>query len=257
MRTFLVNGWAEAVFHVLAHARATAQLAASAYDPDYIALIAGHLGPAEDRPLAEDAAVLGRMLASHEALVAAQRLAWLFRAPERAAAVAGRDLVALGPEDVDAPALLRSVQQAGDAAEILRAAAELEAPLLARLPPPGIDLGDLAAALAEVAPAAPRLAISAVGALRPLGRRGRVLDREIWVGVAPIEHLAWQAAHEATVAEVAEALRARGEAPAHARAEGEALALLEGRARAAGLTAAHRAWRAHLDPGRAAVRSGA
>lgn len=243
---FLVNGWAEAVFHVLAHVRGTAHLAASAYDAGYVADVARQLGPAGQRQLGDDAVMLGHLLGTHDVLAAAQCLAWLFRSPARAEAAAGRDLADLAPEDVDAPALLPGVRKTGAAAEILRATAELEAPLLAALPRPAIDLGALGDALARVTGAAPHLAACTVGVLRPLGRRGRVLGREIWVGATSIDHLAWQAAHEATVAEVAAAMRSRGETPTHARMEREAIALLEERARAAGLTAPHRAWLGHL-----------
>lgn len=242
-----VNGWAEAVFHVLAHVRATAHLAASAYDADYVAAIALQLGPAARRALRDDAALLGHLLSTHDALAAAQVLAWLFRSPARAAAASGLDLADLAPDQVDAPALLPALARGGPAVEILRAAAELEAPLLAALPPPEVDLGALAGALARAAPAAPHLEACAVGVLRPLGWRGRVWGREIWVGPAPLDHAAWQAAHEATVSEVAAEMRGRGEAPAHGPVEREALARMAARARAAGLTEEHRAWLQRID----------
>src|SRR5581483_7174316 len=142
--------------------------------------------------------------------------------------------------DGDAPELLPAL--AGDpAVEVLRAAAELELPLLARLPPIAADLAALGRALDEVAAAAPLLPRCRVGVARALGRRGRVMGREIWVGAAPIEHAAWQAAHEATVAEVA-----AHAAQDHDAVELAALALLAHRARASGLEAAHRAWLAHF-----------
>ena len=146
---------------------------------------------------------------------------------------------------MDAPELLPQLK-GYTAVEILRAAAELELPLLARLPPVDVDLAALALALDEVARAAPLLPSCPVGVARALGRRGRVMGREIWVGDAPIAHSAWQAAHEATVAEVVERARGAGESADHDRVEWAAVALLADRARAAGLAEGHRAWFAHF-----------
>jgi hypothetical protein len=73
------------------------------------------------------------------------------------------------------------------------------------------------------------------------------------VGPAPIQHAAWQAAHEATVAEIVEAWPEDRGAVDHDRVERAALALLAGRARDAGLGAAHRAWLAHFGDEVAAV----
>lgn len=250
---FLVGAWAEAVFHVLAHVSATAHLAPSLHDPAYVEAARRALGPAEARALGEDARLLGGLLPTFASLAGAQELAWLFRSAERAGACAGRDLDDLGADDVDAPDLLPRL--AGDpAVEILRAAAELELPLLSRLPPIPVDLAALSRALAEIAPAAPLLARCRVGVVRALGLRGRVRDREIWVGAATVAHAAWQAAHEATVAEIAERLRAAGEPFDHDRVEEAAIALLTERAYAAGLSAAHATWLAHFgDPSRSAT----
>jgi hypothetical protein len=250
---FLVDAWAEAVLHVLVHVRATAGLPASLYDAGYVAEVERVLGPADGRALGEDAAILGRVLPTHEALANAQRLAWLFRSAERAEACAGRDLAELGAADVDAPALLPGL--AGDAAvEVLRAAAELELPLVALLPAIAVDLAALGRALDGVERAAPGLRGFRVGVARALGLRGRVMGDEIWVGAAPLEHAAWQAAHEATVAEV---VAVHGE-DGHYRVERAAIARLAARARAAGLERPHRAWLAHLgdDCSAAAARSG-
>lgn len=233
---FLVDDWAGAVFHVLAHVRATAALPASLYDAPHVAAAAAILGPASARSLGEDAELLGRLAPTHDALARVQLVAWLFRSPARARAAAAWDLADLPESAVDAPRLLPLV--AGDpAAEILRAAAELELPLLDALPPLAIDRGALAEAVAALVPVAPRLARSRVGVARALGRRGRVIDDEIWVGDAPIAHAAWQAAHEATVAEVA-AEGVRG----HAAVEGEAVERLSRRAGEVGMTAARAGW---------------
>ncbi|MBW2459905.1 MAG: hypothetical protein JRI68_35775, partial [Deltaproteobacteria bacterium] len=72
------RSWPDLVFHVLAHVADTAHLPASVFDPTYVQYAEGHLGPAAQRPLAEDAAVLGRVLPTHEELARAQLLAWLF-----------------------------------------------------------------------------------------------------------------------------------------------------------------------------------
>jgi hypothetical protein len=238
---FLAGAWAEAVFHVLAHVGATAHLASSVYGSAYVAAARGILGPAEERLLGEDARLLGGLLSTFASLARAQSLAWLFRSIDRASACAGRDLGALTEADVDAPELLPSL--AGEpAVEILRAAAELELPLLARLPPMAMDLPGLGRALDALSVVAPVLPECPVGVVRALRLRGRVMGREIWVGEAPIEHAAWQAAHEATVAEVVERLHGAGERAGHDRVEGEAVALLRARARAAGLGEGHAAW---------------
>jgi hypothetical protein len=229
--------WENAVFHVLAHVRATRDLASSVYDPAYVALVEESVGPARDRTLEEDAHLLGQALPSFDALARVQALAWLFRSEARVRSACGRDLAALAPEDVDAPALLPAL--AGDpAAEILRAAAELEMPLLPRLPPLAMDLGELGRALDVAALAAPLLRACRVFVVRALGLRGRVMGREVWIGDAPPEHAAWQAAHEATVAEIG-----KGE---HAAVEGAALVLLARRAGEAGLGEAHARWLSHL-----------
>jgi hypothetical protein len=233
---FLVDDWAGAVFHVLAHVRASAALPASLFDAAYVAAAAAVLGPASARSLGEDASLLGRLAVTHDALARVQLVAWLFRSPARARAVAARDLADLPDDAVDAPRLLPLL--AGDpGAEILRAAAELELPLVAALPPLAVDRAALATAVEALVPVAPRLARSRVGVARALGYRGRVMDDEIWIGDAPVAHAAWQAAHEATVAEVAaEGVRE------HAALEGEAVERLARRALAAGMEDARAAW---------------
>src|SRR5437773_2584246 len=68
--------FAELVYHVLAHVPGDA--AASAYDPHYIAWCAERLGPLSERALADDANALATLAPSHDALVRAQLLAWMF-----------------------------------------------------------------------------------------------------------------------------------------------------------------------------------
>jgi hypothetical protein len=77
-----------------------------------------------------------------------------------------------------------------------------------------------------------------------LYQRGRAWGDELWVGhpaaeVAPsVEHAAWQAAHEATVVEVARELEDLSERDV----EGEAVVRLTRRAAEAGEGAGHAAW---------------
>ncbi|MBX3224745.1 MAG: hypothetical protein KF795_29785 [Labilithrix sp.] len=145
----------------------------------------------------------------------------------------------------DALALAAS---AGAVAEVLRTAAELELPAFATLgalPAPALD--EVAEAIAAIAPAAPSLPRFEVWVARPLGLRGRTHARSIVVGLPGLgcpdaEHAAWQAAHEATVAEAA--AEGRG---SFLDLERRALARLRSRARGAGLAEAHGRWLARLD----------
>jgi len=239
---FVVDAWADLVFHVLAHVRATAALAPSVYDATYVEEVAKAVGPASERPLGEDAENLGRVLTTHESLAQAQLLAWLFHSIERARRCEERDLAELGKDDVDRPDLLPPLVRIGAGVEILRAAAELEAPVHARLPPPKLDLHLLTLALAEATEVAPNLAQCRVGVSPALRLRGRVLGREIWVGLAGYDHMAWQAAHEATVAEVVEERKASGLPFGYDVIEREAIGRLTERAAKVGRSADHRRW---------------
>ena len=233
--------------HVLAHVTTTAAIAASVHDPAYVRWADAALGPASERALAEDAAVLGRSLASHETLARAQLLAWLFDDAERAAAVAQRDLGELHADEVDRPALLAPLIELGPALEVLRCAAELEREGLAALGSPRVDGAELGGAVEALVQVAPELATSRLSCLRSLRLRGRLYGDEIWIG-APgpelnlaTEHVAWQAAHEATVREVAHAGRL-----VERSVEAVALVLLAERAERAGRREAHHRWLAHL-----------
>ena len=241
------NDWADLVFHVLAHVRPAASLPASVYDARYIADMAMQLDDAATRHLGEDAATLGRILSDHETLASVQLLAWLFHSGERAARCVDRELSELGTDDVDAPHLLLRVQELGAPIEVLRCACDLEREVHARRTRSASDLTALAAALEEVTRAAPWLSRCRVKVVPALRLRGRVLDDEIWIGEAPADHAAWQAAHEATVAEVAAGRGARGEAHDHYAVEQAAIALLLARADEQGLASAHRRWLDHLD----------
>lgn len=253
-----MSGWLDLVFHVLAHVEGTAALAPSCFDPIYVAFAAAHLGDPAARPLGEDRVTLARALPTHAALARAQLLAWLFDDLDQARAAAERELRALGPADVARPSLLPTLLEDEPGAELLRAAALLEEDAWQALPrfDPEAARARLAPALDRVVAAAPALAACEVRCVRALRLRGRVLRARgrasIWVGApgaAPAleaSHAAWQAAHEATVDEVAEAARREARPIAHAPLEHAALVLLAQRAARTGLRDAHAAWLAHL-----------
>ena len=246
MRFAHASAWAEAVFHVLAHVD-VGRIASSCHDASWIAWAEARLGPAADRALAQDVRVIASALASHDALARAQVLAWLWTDAAGARAATLRDLTQLTDADVADAAALKTLRELGPAAEVLRAAAELELPLLATLDPFPIEDDAFSTALASVARAAPELVRCRVSLARPLPRRGRVHDASIVVGApgvagAEIAHVAWQAAHEATVGEVARSGRATFE-----DVERSALGLLRSRARRVGLEDAHGRWLTTLD----------
>ena len=247
---------------MLAHVDA-GNLAASCHDAGWIAWAAAELGPATGRPLAEDARLLAQVLGSHDGLVAAHALAWTFADEAQVRAASERDLAQLGAGDVADPKALALARVAGPAVEVLRAAAELELPLLASLAPirssifeRGAERNSLVDALVDVASAAPALTTSRVELARPLPRRGRAWRGAILVGApgiagAEVSHVAWQAAHEATVLEVERSASWLTQQGAHARSfeavERTALGLLRSRARRVGLADAHGRWLATLD----------
>ncbi len=239
--------WPELVWHVLAHVHGTAALPASVFDPVYVQFVEHHAGPAHARPLGEDAAVLAALLADHEALARAQLTALLFESVEEAARAATTDLA-----DLEAsPGLVAALSPVTQAAELLRCAAWLEQPVLTLLPPVPVPDATLVRALTDVLPACPRLARYPLVPVRSLRLRGRLMADAIWVGTPcralalEPDHVAWQAAHEATVGEVAE--RARSHRGVTERdVEHVAVVLLAERARESGLDRAHARWLAHF-----------
>ena len=242
------------MLHVLAHLEA-AGLAASCYNPAWIAWARARLGPVSTRPLAEDLHVLTRTALTHDVLARAQTLAWVFASPAEAGRVVDRVLSELVDGDVTSFDALATASSAGPIVEILRAAAELEAPLLAALDDGtwGDALPSVDRALRDVRAAAPSLGSFQVSLARPLGLRGRVHGASIVVGCPGIgcpdaEHAAWQAAHEATVSTLAACdaheLCARR---TFLELERDALGTLRSRAEAAGLGDAHARWLARLD----------
>lgn len=243
------SDWAEAVFHVLAHVD-VGPIAPSCHEPAWIRWAEARLGRATDRELGDDVRVLASALATHDALAAANLLAWLWKDGAAVRAATDRELASLGAADVADPAALMALCALGPAAELLRAAAELELPRLATLEPLAIDGGAWARARQDVTRAAPELARCRIALARPLVRRGRVHDACIFIGApgvagAELDHLAWQAAHEATIGEL---LRAGGSsARSFADLERAALGLLRARARRAGRVEGHGRWLATLD----------
>lgn len=241
--TATATAFVDLVFHVLAHV--SVDVPAGAYDPEYVRWCERTLGPASSRELATLASDVARAAPTHDALARAQLLAWMFRDVQNAARAFDRSLAELRPDDVARPELLRAL--AGDpAAELLFCAVALEAGAHASLPAIAADAA-FGSARAEVARAAPRLAEMPVETVRSLRLRGRVYDATIFVGVpspiapgAPVEHVAWQAGHEATVAELA-AARLPFDQHEHA-----AVVLLATRARRAGLAEGHARWLAQL-----------
>lgn len=144
--------------------------------------------------------------------------------------------------DADA---LRAGIACGAAAEILRAATELELDRVAALPESTFDANTFGRALARIAQLAPELARFEVKTVRALGVRGRAYRKVILVGApgiagADAEHVAWQAAHEAIVASVAPPR-------SFVEVERHAIATLRSRARAAGLGDDHARWLGRFD----------
>lgn len=229
---------------MLAHVDAGA-VAASCHSRAWIAWAEARLGPARERSLGEDAKTIARIAATHDDLARLQLLAFLFGTRERAVAATARDLLDLRPEDVSDPGALTAGQAAGAAAEVARAATELELPAIATLAPAVVDDDAVARAFERIAPLAPELMRFDVRYVRALGIRGRAYRTTILVGTpgiagADAEHVAWQAAHEAIVGSLP---RPRS----FVDLERDAIALLRARARAAGSGDDHARWLARFD----------
>lgn len=238
MHVALAPSHAELVFHVLAHVPCSAP--SSLYDPAYVDWVAGYLGPAEARPLGQDVAVLAGQ--SHAGAIRLQRYARVFADPHVARAWTTSPL-----EDVPATALERVDQRdallpSDDVLEVLRCAVALELDAWRHLPPVWAP-PSLAHDLAPWGELAPRLLRMPLFGLRSLGARGRLWDDGIWIGLPDdrtrLEEVGWQAAHEATLAEVCDA-----EALDEDTAERVSVALLAARAECHGYEThvAHAAW---------------
>jgi len=241
--------FADLVFHVLAHVSATAALPASLFDPGYVQFAEAALGSSQARQLGDDCRTLGRLLQTHERLAKVQRLAWLHASVEEFAASEQRPLSELRPAEVGRPDLLTALRLDELAlTEILRCAVALERPHHAQLPRCEAVPVELAPWLTTLASVAPFLAAAEVDCVRALCWRGRVAGRSIWVGLPAsvagpsVEHAAFQAAHEATVAELLEAARRAGVSLPERGLERAALWLFATRCRRAGLEAKHHVW---------------
>ncbi|HET9956086.1 MAG TPA: hypothetical protein VFQ61_16380 [Polyangiaceae bacterium] len=240
--------FAELTFHVLAHVPNPTP--GSLYDPAYIARVATWLGAASDRTLGEDVRLLVEGTRDFAGYARIQNLAWLFATPEQAQKVAAVDITALTPTQVEDPSALAALcapawQGLKNTIELLRCAITLESAVFQRLPSWNWSRDALRDWLRRVRSAAPSLDQFRISTLRSLGWRGRVRGREIWIG-EPFEsgpsvaHLAFQAAHEASVAELNDLDCSERER------ESAALVLFAQRARAAGLAQEHAKWLQHF-----------
>jgi hypothetical protein len=129
----------------------------------------------------------------------------VFTDRDRARRVWERPLGELAPNNVDDPSAL--VMTAGDpAAELLWCAIALEDDAHSGLPE--MKTHDVVEAALTLADVAPTIAQFDLGIVRSLRLRGRVRGREIWIGepgAGPtLDHVAWQAAHEAAAVELSE-----------------------------------------------------
>lgn len=237
--------WADLVLHVLAHVQSLSRFPAALWDPAYAAFVAGATGPACERALGQDVEVLGRVIGSHEQLARLHLLACLFETPEQALASATIDLAQLTAQEGAEPRVLAALAECGPVAEVLRSAALLEVDAWRSLPDAAFPEAETSDAFDAMRGLAPRLGEFRLCVSRALGFRGRVLAGEIWLGIPGVPggptaaHVAWQGAHEACVAEVAERARAvLGER----EVEHVALVLLSDRARFAERVSAHQNW---------------
>lgn len=249
--------WPELVLHVLAHLESTAHLPSTLYSEAYVHAARERLGPASQRALDTDIEPLSSQLATHDELSRVQLLALLHPTLDAAQRLAHLDLASL-PSDANTDVAIRDtlVAQCRVPAELLRCAVLLEADAFLCWPRPDLTVPErtLAARLRAFYQVAPRLERLAVRMLRVLELRGRLWPEMICVGI-PSEkgqpswnHVLWQAAHEATVSEVAErALRER-RLVFEREMEHFAVALLARRAARSTTASGHEHWLARLAP---------
>lgn len=236
-----VPRWADVVFHVLAHLRADG-LPSALYSRWYVSFAAQALGPVSQRALGQDLSILSVLLSDHVALAAVQALAWLWTDSDAALACADKELGDLCAIEVADERVLRALRARPQAAEVLRCAALLEAAACHHLPLPRVDAPGLADTLGELLAYAPGLRDAVVTPMRCLTVHGRVRGASIYVGVpgegVTLEHVAVQAAHEATVGEVL----AQPTSLSERQVEQVALVLLHARICRSRWAAAHRSW---------------
>ena len=262
----LAPSWGQLVFHVLAHVRPVPEVPSSLYDERYVRAAEAELGPAEQRQLGRDLVDLSRVASDHARYARMQALAFLFDEVDRAQASAQAELHSLSEHEVARSQLLPLLMRDEAWVELLRCAALLEARHYARLDPVVLERAALERCLVERLQVAPRLSSLRVRCLPALGLRGRAVAAEVWIGVPAGSrsvgptidpaHLGWQAAHEATVLEVAD-VADPGSGLGEREVEGVALCVLAARSQAAGVIPGYRSWSArwgvtpeHCDPGR-------
>lgn len=243
--------WPELVLHVLAHIESTAHLPSSLYDRHYVEESRRHLGPPDTRALGQDLVALAAVLDSHERLSQVQRLVRLHPSLECALDASRLDLASLGSSSgVDLQLQDQLLRDCAVAAELLRCAALLEAETFLRWPLPAMEpiQSQLDRAMPDVWFVAPWLRRVRVRPLRVLGHRGRAFIDEIWVGIPnqdtgpSLAHVSCQAAHEATVLEVAERAQLDRISLSEREVEQVAVALLSRRAQPSRFSSVHAEW---------------
>lgn len=247
-RVQLETGFADLVFHVLAHVDVGA-LPGNLFSPPYIEWAAERIGPASERELGRDAALLAPLVRGDmQSWVAIQPVARLFDDRAAAERVGSRALAELNAEEVVEPAWLPGLQRSA-AAELLWCASLLEARHHAALQPPAAAaLLSLQRALAAIEVLSPRLASASVHVCRALTRNGRAFGQRVYVGLPDAElgveadRVAMQAAHEAAVIEATSGARELGLAPTERGLEAIALVVLSARAHEHGLSTLYAAW---------------
>jgi hypothetical protein len=173
----------------------------------------------------------------------------LFADTAAARRCAGRALAELSADEVAEPSAL-ALLAGHPAAELLWCSALLELDVHAALPHPEGDCDEesIKNALLRVEACAPRLAHSAVHLCRALTRHGRSFGADIYVGVPSVqlgvsaESVALQAAHEATVLEVAALAARSGSALSERDIEHVALVVLAERTRLHGWSSRYLSW---------------
>ncbi len=244
------SDWAQLVFHVLAHLKPQTNMPASLYDAHYVRWCEQHLEPAQLRTLAADTEALSQLCPTHAQLARLSLMPLLFSSIAQAERCHAAELSELKASEVDSAELLASLR-VHDASELLRCAALLECSTWERLPQfaPGSALEER---LQELAPLTPTLANMQVHTVPALRLRGRVMQRKIWIGLPndvfgpSVEHVCWQAVHEATVLEVSDVSRELQTPLAHEALEQTSLCLLAERVRGSDWATHHQAWLRHF-----------
>lgn len=247
--------WPELVLHVLAHLEATAALPSTLYSAVYVQAARSQLGPIEARALGMDVGVLSSQLTTHGELSRVQLLTRLHPCLASALHLAAMPLAEF-EMGAHCDLLIRDalLNDCPVAAELLRCAALLEASAFLRWPLP--DIVELQAGVSQLLPQywsiAPLLRTLPVHHLRVLGQRGRAWPDQIWIGIPDINEgpslssILWQAAHEATVLEVAARARQAPFQLSERAVEQIAVALMARRAKTCTSASGHDKWLSQL-----------